>query len=106
MGAPALLGGGPPARRPAAAWRVARGARAARREAVATPGHGPADAVRAVDDRALVLRGEERADGPGRPAAQEGPQGCRSPDGDLRRAQAGDPHAVHGAPQLVVPAAL
>src|SRR4051812_25405453 len=100
MGAPALLGGGPPARRPAAAWRVAGRARAAGREAVAAPGHERADALRAVDDPALVLRGQERADGPGRPAAQEAPQGRRAADGDLRRAQAGDPYAVRGAPKL------
>src|SRR4051812_19426853 len=106
MGEPTLLGGGPFARRPAAAWRAPGGARAARREAVAAPGHEPADALRAVDDPALVLRGQERADGPGRPAAQEAPQGQRPADGNLRRAQAGDPYAVRGAPELDVPAAL
>src|SRR5258705_11001511 len=106
MGEPALLGGGPFARRPAAAWRVAGGSRAAGGEAMATPNHEPADALRAVDDPALVLRGQERADGPGRPTAQEAPQGHRPADGDLRRAQAGNPHAVRGAPELDVPAAL
>lgn len=97
LGAAALLRGGAAARIAARTGRATRRARAARREQVASPGDGGADALRRVDDRALVLPGEERRGGSGRSAAQASAHGQRPAAGGGRAAAPGDPRATRGA---------
>src|SRR5204862_3983803 len=91
MGPAALLGGRAAARRPAGSRRSAARARTPVGDEVAAPGHGSADDVWRLDDRALVLRGEAGTGRPGRPTPAEGPQGSWAPDCDHGHARAGDP---------------
>src|SRR2546426_1316258 len=105
MGALALLDRGAAVGGAARARGAACGAATAGREVVAPSDDGVALALRRLDHRALVLRGAQRAAGPGRGAAAENPQGRRSTAEPGREAAGAIAGPAPGAPALELQAA-